>query len=189
MRKLSFMAIVFLLTSLLSATYATDDKSLVRSDDLRELLRDCSHAASEVRCLRVGILELIDDGDVSQLECRQGANGRFAVYDLDYFRFLDRFFMKSLRECQQSIREVNRGLFCSVGNNGNYAIQRVSDAQFIGQFYSIPFTQCLQALQGIRHNRVCIAGANGRFARYDFVRRVFVDPHFSMDINSCNGML
>lgn len=178
----------FALFALFATPLLAVEKSMVHADDLRDLLRECRNSFNEARCLRTGILDLIDR-DRYLLECRQGRNGQYAVYDVDNLRFLDHYYRKTLSECRESIEAVNYGLFCSVGNNGRFAVQKVRDAQFISPNYSISFEECLGSLQGIRNDRVCIAGSNARYARYDLIRETFIDARYEMNLETCNQRL
>jgi hypothetical protein len=166
----------------------------VDSQDLRKVLRKCRETGNETKCLKRNIKRLIrlsemDSSNASNLVCRSGNNGLFAVYNLDTDKFEDTHYKKSAEDCNRSIRNAVNGLICSVGNNGEYAIKNYENGSFLSPNYSTDIDSCVKALQYSTDRFVCVNGGNSKFARYDLQTGKFLDARYSMTIETCTSLI
>lgn len=183
--KAILLAIALVMTSLVSSANGTGK---VEALDLKYLLQDCRDVSNEVRCLRQGIQRLVRQSELpppSNLVCRSGSNGKFALYDNSRNRFLDDHYAKSSDECRRTTETSYMDLICAVGGNGKYAVRRISDAKFLSRNYSIDLNACMMSVQYSSESYICIAGSNGLFARYDMQRGTYLDSNYSMSIEDC----
>ena len=189
MRKL-----IVLLLCMPSISAFSAHSGSVEVRELRQVLQDCRGAKNEVRCLRRGIRQLVRENRTrpvqpSNLVCRSGSNGEFAVYNNDTNSYLDGYYSKTASECRQTIENAFTGYLCSVGSNNKYAVRRVSDAKFMGPSYSIDLDQCLRSTEFATSEYICIAGSNGEFARYDLQRETYLDSKYSMTLDDCLDLI
>lgn len=193
-RQISLLS-VFLISIFSSSTKAEDVVAL--SQELATLVAQKAPEMPQPKVQRLesqirDLIQFVEEGghdrdphrDRKRLIC-QTSGDKAALYDLDAQKFIDRYYSKTLEECNQVKDASNRGLTC-VSNSGKHAIYNLNTDAFIDQYYSKSFDDCMKTLRRSRNGLTC-ATANGgeKNAIYDVRNSRFVDQYYSKTLDEC----
>jgi|GEM_PF-6437727 len=163
--------------------------------EVRDLMQDCRTSANEARCLRQGLRGLIriyaggGGGNPTPqdrgLTCL-GQDNVYGVYDNDRNRFVDRYYAKSLNQCETTIANVRNNMICVSSLGGRFAMKNIVTDSYVGsQDSQVDLNSCVRALNGQTNRLICSGGPNGLFARLDYIRNQFLDGSYSLNLNQC----
>jgi hypothetical protein len=82
-----------------------------------------------------------------RLVCQTDPSGRAAIYNIDRSKFIDRFYAKSLEDCNRTVAASRRGLTCASNSDGRTAIYDVVNDRFVDQYYSKSLDECIQSIR------------------------------------------
>lgn len=84
------------------------------------------------------------------LACKISRDGHAAIYDLSRNKFVDKFYSKSIAQCEEVIRSSNFGLTCASSADGMSALYSIYEDRFVDEFYNRSPGDCLRKIQNPR---------------------------------------